>query len=138
MVVLVDEKDHSQPNRRFRQAPPIPNDIRNNSIAASVRSHSNNTHYNDYSDENGYPSRGASPYGNGHSNGNGNGHTNGHINGYGNGVARASAMDSLRQPASPRRAQSPLAYEQRTMRSGPSSVKDFGNHYQGSVDSFRI
>jgi hypothetical protein len=126
MVVLVDEKEHSHPNRRFRQAPPIPSDIRGNSLATSLHPRTN-TRLSDYSDENAYPSRGGSPLGNGRANGYSNG----------NGVARVSAMDDLRGPASPRRAQSPLTYDQRGMRSGASSVKGQING-QASVDSFRI
>lgn len=140
MVVLVDEKDHPHANRRFRQAPPIPNDIRGNSLATSPRPRNNNR-VSDYTDENRpHSSRGASPYSNGHSHSNGYSNGYSHGNGYsnGNGVARVSAMDALRRPASPRTAQSPLNYDQRTMRSGSSSIKDYVNGPQASVDSFRI
>lgn len=120
MVVLVDEKDQAYSNRRFRQAPPIPSDIRSNSLAAYIQPRAN-TRLSDYSEENIYPSRVGSPFGNGRA----------------NGVARVSAMDNLRGPTSPHRAQSPLSYEQRAMRSGASSVKDYANG-AASVDSFRI
>ncbi|EOA81653.1 uncharacterized protein SETTUDRAFT_98996 [Exserohilum turcica Et28A] len=134
MVVLVDEKDHVQASRRFRQAPPIPNDIRGHSLANSPFPR-NNTRLSDYSEDNNslYPSRTASPYSNGQSNGNGNG--NGYSNG--NGIARMSAMENLRRPVTPRRGQSPLTFDQRSPNSGKSSVKDIVNGHT-SVDSFRI
>jgi hypothetical protein len=119
MVVLVDEKEHSAPHRRFRQAPPIPNDIRGNNLAQPSRPYQTprfDEHSNDGSSYS--PSRGASPYANG------------------NGVSRH--FDALRNPSSPHRAQSPMSYEQRGIRSAASSVKDYVNGPQASVDSFRI
>jgi hypothetical protein len=121
MVVLVDEKEHSAPHRRFRQAPPIPNDIRGNNLAQSPRSY-HNPRFDDYGNDNSsysHSSRGgASPYTNG------------------NGVSRH--LDALRNPSTPHRAQSPMSYDQRGLRSASSSVKDYVNGPQASVDSFRI
>jgi hypothetical protein len=129
MVVLVDEKEHSQPSRRFRQAPPIPNNIRENQASPSLRSYQP-ARFNGYNDDSdAYSARGGSPYASGRN-------TNG--NGYGNGVPRMSALDALRQPQSPRRAQSPMVYDQRAVRSAASSVKDYGSGPQASVDSFAI
>ncbi|EDU50032.1 PAS-9 domain containing protein [Pyrenophora tritici-repentis] len=123
MVVLVDEKEHSHPNRRFRQAPPIPNDIRGNSLAQNS-SRRQNGRFNDFDDRDTHSSRGGSPFMNGH--------------GHSNGAPRVSHLEALRNPSSPRRAQSPLAYEQRGLTSASSSVKDYFNGAQASVDSFRI
>ncbi|KAI4929356.1 uncharacterized protein J4E92_005020 [Alternaria infectoria] len=120
MVVLVDEKEHSAPHRRFRQAPPIPNDIRGNSLTGDRRPYQTprfDEYGNDTSSQR-TPSRGASPYANG------------------NGVSRH--YDNLRNPSTPTRAQSPMTYDQRGIRSGASSVKDYVNGAQASVDSFRI
>ena len=127
MVVLVDEKEHSHPNRRFRQAPPIPNDIRGNSLAQQSPRRQNGR-LNDFDERDTYSSRGPSPF----MNMNGNGNSNG------NGAARVSHLDALRNPSSPRRAQSPLTYEQRGAMSASSSIKDYMNGPQASVDSFRI
>jgi hypothetical protein len=126
MVVLVDEKE-SQPSRRFRQAPPIPNNIRDNQNSHSIRSHQpmRFNGYDEESDAFAQSPRGTSPYSNGS-------HTNG------GGVARITALDALRQPRSPYRAQSPMTYDQRTMRSAASSVKDYAIGPQASVDSFAI
>jgi hypothetical protein len=131
MVVLVDEGKESQPSRRFRQAPPIPNNIRDNQASHSPRPHQQPMRFNGYDDESdAYPQspRGASPYNNGPYSGGTNG----------NGVARATALDTLRQPRSRHRTQSPMMYDQRTMRSAASSVKDYANGPQASVESFAI
>jgi hypothetical protein len=125
MVVLVDEKESLHPNRRFRQAPPIPNNIRDNQMSQSPRSYQP-TRYNGWDDDSSaFSPRGGSPYANGRN-----------ANSNGNGVARISALDALRQPQSPHRAQSP--YDQRVMRSAASSVKDYAMGPQASVDSFAI
>ncbi|RYN66672.1 hypothetical protein AA0117_g11843 [Alternaria alternata] len=124
MVVLVDEKEHIAPHRRFRQAPPIPNDIRGNNLAQTSRPYQT-PRFDDFGNETSsysQSSRGASPY------------TNGYANG--NGVSRH--LDALRNPSSPHRAQSPMSYDQRGLRSAGSSVKDYVNGPQASVDSFRI
>ena len=107
MVVLVDEKEHIAPHRRFRQAPPIPNDIRGNNLAQTSRPYQT-PRFDDFGNETSsysQSSRGASPY------------TNGYANG--NGVSRH--LDALRG-----------------LRSAGSSVKDYVNGPQASVDSFRI
>jgi hypothetical protein len=119
MVVLVDEKEHSAQHRRFRQAPPIPNDIRGNNLAQNSRLYQT-PRFDEYgNDTSSYsPSRGASPYANG------------------NGISRH--YDALRNPSTPIRAQSPMSYDQRGIRSAGSSVKDYVNGPQGSVESFRI
>ncbi|RMZ72194.1 Hisactophilin c49s mutant phototropin phy3 fusion [Pyrenophora seminiperda CCB06] len=123
MVVLVDEKEHLHANRRFRQAPPIPNDIRANSLAQHSPRRQNGRP-NEFDERDTYSSRGPSPF----MNFNGNGSTNG------NGSGRVSHLDTLRNPSSPRRAQSPLVYAQRGLTSAHSSI----NGPQASVDSFRI
>lgn len=124
MIVLVDEKEHITPHRRFRQAPPIPNDIRGNNLAQTSRPYQT-PRFDDFGNETSsysQSSRGASPYANGYANG--------------NGVSRH--LDALRNPSSPHRAQSPMSYDQRGLRSAGSSVKDYVNGPQASVDSFRI
>jgi hypothetical protein len=122
MVVLIDEERHAAPSRRFRQAPPIAHDVRN-------RNDSGRNRLDDYDDldfEPGFSSRSAS-------------RMEGQIHNT-NGAPRHAIVDSLRAPASPR---SPShVYEQRTLRSASSSVRDyaFGQHAgsQGSVETFDI
>ncbi|KAF1838574.1 hypothetical protein BDW02DRAFT_488716 [Decorospora gaudefroyi] len=121
MVVLVDEKEHAQPVRRFRQAPPIPNDIRDNRSHTAWPYQATQPKDLDTEDES-YSLRGSQS----------------HTNGHGNASGRVSALDALRQPASPRRAQSPMMYDQRHVRSGASSIRDYAIGPQGSVDSFAI
>jgi len=121
---LLGQKEHIAPHRRFRQAPPIPNDIRGNNLAQTSRPYQT-PRFDDFGNETSsysQSSRGASPY------------TNGYANG--NGVSRH--LDALRNPSSPHRAQSPMSYDQRGLRSAGSSVKDYVNGPQASVDSFRI
>ena len=127
MVVLVDEKEHSHLNRRFRQAPPIPSDIRGNSLAQNSPRRQNGR-LSDFDERDTHSSRGSSPFRNMNMNGNGGG----------NGAPRVSHLDALRNPSSPRRAQTPLSYEQRGITSASSSIKDYVNGPQASVDSFRI
>lgn len=108
MVVLVDEKDHSQPVRRFRQAPPVSNDIR------SKRSQYNRFDgYDD--DDDAFSMRGPG------------------VTPYGTGIARNMTIESLRQPNSPR-----MMHDQRALRSASSSIKDYVNGREASTDSFAI
>ena len=108
MVVLVDEKEHGQPLRRFRQAPPVSNDIR------SKRSLNNRFDmFDDDSDM--YPSRAPS------------------ATPYSTGTARNMTIESLRQPSSPR-----MMHDQRALRSANSSIKDYLTGRGASVDSFAI
>ena len=118
MVVLVDEEKNGNPVRRFRQAPPVANDVRSRK-GGSGRS----TMLDDYDDfdRESYTPRTASLV-------NGQAH--------GPGAARHIAVDALRQPSGPRNA-SPM-YDQRALRSASSSIRDYGSGREGSVDTFHI
>ncbi|KAJ4374217.1 hypothetical protein N0V83_002958 [Neocucurbitaria cava] len=146
MIVLVDEKEHAQPVRRFRQAPPVSNDIR-----AKYHDHPHNHHiYPGQSQQQPQlnygsqrPSRRTSfdddfdapPYSpTTHVS---TQYTNGNGNGNGNGPTRHLALDALRQPNG--RARSPMINDQRAaIRSASASIKDYANSREPSVDSFAI
>jgi hypothetical protein len=118
MVVLIDEDRHAAPSRRFRQAPPIANDVRN-------RKDSGRNRLDDYDDvdfDGGYSSRSGSRM---------------DSHGHSNGSARHMVVDNLRAPNSPR---SPgHMYEQRALRSASSSIRDYAlGHHNGSTDTFDI
>jgi len=123
MVVLVDEKDASQPARRFRQAPPVSSDIRGKRhqgdnqfdgfFAEDEKSDTQSTH------------RAVSPKVYGPPNSQPNG-TN---------MARHMYVDSLRQPGSPRNFST---LERGAMRSATPSIKDYSIQRQRSADSFAI
>lgn len=139
MIVIIDEEKHSQPSRRFRQAPPVANDVRRPHHGAGGRQLTERMDDLDLTgdapravqhDDYGYsPSRVASPYGdrNGDRNGDHRSGTRAHTN---------MLMDAMRSPPSPRRS----INEQRATynRSGANSLK--GNQYGhgSSVDSFQI
>jgi hypothetical protein len=122
MVVLVDEERHTAPSRRFRQAPPIANDVRN-------RKETGRNRLDDYDDldfDPGFSSRSAS-------------RMEGQIYNA-NGAPRHAVVDSLRAPPSPR---SPVhTYEQRALRSANSSIRDYAlgryNGSHGSTETFDI
>jgi hypothetical protein len=139
MIVLVDEEKHSQPNRRFRQAPPVANDVRRPHYSgAGGRDLTSRMDDLDLTgdapraarhDDYGYsPSRVASPYG----------ERNGDRNGGDRNGARAHTnmlMDAIRSPLSPRRS----INEQRAGHNHSSANSLKGNQYgYGSVDSFQI
>ncbi|KAF2856761.1 hypothetical protein T440DRAFT_494560 [Plenodomus tracheiphilus IPT5] len=124
MVVLVDEKDHSQPIRRFRQAPPVSNDIRGKRLQSDNR-------FDGFEDDaersdsfSSHRAFGPAVYGP-------------PVPGSNN-VARHVNVDSLRQPSSPRFASHASGYERGAMRSAGSSVHDFTIHRERSADSFAI
>ncbi|KAL6705869.1 hypothetical protein ACN47E_006329 [Coniothyrium glycines] len=126
MVVLVDEKEHAQPVRRFRQAPPIPNNIRATAqqpFEGVTRPHTHGR-ADGYEDEWDFRfPRVASPLA------------------FHQGGAQQSRFmngDPLRTPNSPRNGRSPMIYDQRAIRSANSSIKDYITGPQGSTDSFRI
>jgi hypothetical protein len=124
MVVLIDEDRHVAPSRRFRQAPPIANDVRSNQHGGGGRNR-----LDDYDDmdfngsNNSYPIRTTSRQ---------------EAQAYGPGAARHIAVDALRQPGSPRVNGNGQMYDQRAMRSPSSSLRDYGNGHNGSVETFDI
>ncbi|KAI8938064.1 hypothetical protein NX059_005736 [Plenodomus lindquistii] len=121
MVVLVDEKDHSQPVRRFRQAPPVSSDIRGSRLQSAHR-------YDEFEDDaarsDSYSSNRAFGPAPPPSNGN-------------NGARHANA-DHLRQPATPRSVQQLNGIDRQSTRSAGSSIQDFTIHRDRSADSFAI
>jgi hypothetical protein len=140
MIVIIDEEKHSQSNRRFRQAPPVPNDVRRPHHGGAGNRELNSrmdeldltgeplrtAQHGDY----GYsPSRVASPYGerNGERSG---GERNG------TGAHRNMLFDAMHSPPSPRRS----ANEHRAVHNHSSASSLRGNHYGHgtSVDSFQI
>ncbi|CAO2657285.1 Nn.00g034110.m01.CDS01 [Neocucurbitaria sp. VM-36] len=127
MIVLVDEKEHAQPVRRFRQAPPVSNDIRGKQqqmpwdlYSRPNQNSSRRPSFDDDIDSTYSPTQASMPYPNSH------------------GLARHMALDALRQPPGPGRARSPMMHDQRAMRSASSSIKDYVNGREASVDSFAI
>jgi hypothetical protein len=122
MVVLIDEDRHSAPSRRFRQAPPIANDVRNNNRYNSPSTRNRLDDYEELDFEGGHSTRSTS-------------RADGNL--HGNVSARHMVVDNLRAPASPR---SPThMYEQRTLRSASSSVRDYAlGHHNGSTETFDI
>jgi hypothetical protein len=132
MIVIVDEEKHAQPNRRFRQAPPVANDVRRPHHALSSDANRDLSSRMDdlgLTDDNprydyGNTSRVASPYG----------ERNGERNG--SGAHRHMLLDSMRSPPSPRRS----INEQRAAHahSGANSLRDNKYGHGNSVDSFHI
>jgi len=118
MVVLIDEDRHVAPSRRFRQAPPIANDVRG-------RKEGGRNRLDDYDD--------MDFEGGGYTIG-----TNSRMEGqvHGPGAARHIAVDALRQPSSPRSMSN--MYEQRAIRSAGSSIRGYGVGSNGSVETFDI
>lgn len=124
MVVLVDEKDASQPARRFRQAPPVSSDIRARRLQGDNQFDGFGADDDEKSDTLSMH-RAASPrvYGPPISQSNGNN------------MARHMYVDSLRQPNSPRNVST---LERGAMRSVTPSFKDDSAQRQPSEDSFAI
>jgi hypothetical protein len=123
MIVVVDEEKHAQPNRRFRQAPPVANDVRKpqqgGPVYRDLNSRMNDVDLmSDERDDWANTSRVAS-----------SSHERN-----GAGVHRHMHLDAMRSPSSPRRS----INEQRGIHSSASSTKDnrYGNG--NSVDSFQI
>ncbi|KAF1934216.1 uncharacterized protein M421DRAFT_415262 [Didymella exigua CBS 183.55] len=140
MIIIVDEEKHTQPNRRFRQAPPVANDVRRPHYAGAGGRNLNSrmddldqmgddprtVQHDDY----GYsPGRVTSSYRerNGERNG---GERNG------TGAHRNMLLDAMRSPPSPRRS----VNEQRAMNNHSNANSLRGNQYGSgaSVDSFQI
>jgi len=113
MVVLVDEEKHSAPVRRFRQAPPVANDVRSRKVPLSPN------YFDDFDGD--APS--------------GPPRTSSLVNSQ-NPAARHIAVDALRKgDASPRS----LGEQRVTLRSGSSSIRSYAtNGRDGSVDTFNI
>ena len=136
MIVIVDEEKHSQMNRRFRQAPPVANDVRRPHHGAPSGANSNlQTRMDDLDftgddrrDDYGQPSRVASPYGERI------GERGAERNGMG--AQRNIFLDAMRSPPSPRRSMN----EQRAVnnQSSKNSLKDNKYGHGNSVDSFQI
>ena len=132
MIVIVDEDKHAQPNRRFRQAPPVANDVRKPHYALPTGANrdlssrmddlglTDDTSRDDY----GNTSRVASPYGERNSERNGSG------------AYRHMLTDAMRSPPSPRRS----INEQRVAHahSSANSLRDNKYEHGNSVDSFHI
>jgi hypothetical protein len=114
MIVLIDE-DRYGPSRRFRQAPPIANDLRGRKDGGRNR-------LDDYDDLDfdGHGSRTA---------------LRNEVQAHGPGSARHVTMDSHRQPSSPHN--TAPTYEQRSMRSA-TSIRDYGLGHNRSTDTFDI
>ncbi|KAH9868457.1 hypothetical protein J1614_007529 [Plenodomus biglobosus] len=124
MVVLVDEKDQSQPVRRFRQAPPVSSDIRAKRLQGDNRfdGFDDDAERSDsFSSHRAFGPAVFAPSA---------------PNGYN--VARHANVDTLRQPSSPRYPPSSPGYERGAMRSASSSVKDYPIQRERSADSFAI
>jgi hypothetical protein len=117
MVVIIDEERHQALSRRFRQAPPIANDVRSRKDMARP----SRSRLNDYDDD-------LDPYSRTASRMEGQMHSPG--------AARHIAVDALRQPSSPRGATP--TYEQRGLRSAGSSVRDYVIGRESSVETFDI
>jgi hypothetical protein len=117
MVVLVDEDKHVAPIRRFRQAPPIANDIRSRKEGARGTLMDD---FDDFSHDSYSPQTASIVNGQSH----------------GPSAARHIAVDALRQPSSPRTT-GPM-YDQQTLRSASSSLGNYDIGRGGSVDTFHI
>lgn len=133
MIVIVDEEKHTQPNRRFRQAPPVASDVRKPRHAmptGTPRDFGDRTDDMDLGDnfardEYGRAARISSPNGDRYSERNG---TAAHRN---------MLREAMRSPSSPQRS----VNEQRTghaLHSAANSIKDNRYGRGGSVDSFNI
>lgn len=133
MIVIVDEEKHAQPNRRFRQAPPVASDVRKPQHAVpsgtprdlSSRMDDMDIRGDYPRDEYGRIARVSSPNGDRYSERNGTG------------AHRNMLRDAMRSPSSPQRSLN----EQRTtgqLHSSANSIKDNRYGRGGSVDSFNI
>jgi hypothetical protein len=127
MIVLVDEDKHGMASRRFRQAPPVANDVRSQRYPGGDPKQMRSGRLDGYDDmgpQTGY-SAGVSASQNGYGS-------------YGGGGGGGGGYDyrgagSPRQPTSPRN-----MGEQRALRSAGSSLTDYRNGYAASNDSFNI
>jgi hypothetical protein len=131
MIVLVDDDKHGMAGRRFRQAPPVANDVRSQRYPGGDIKQMRSGRMDGYDDrglQNGYSANvSASQHG---YNGGGGG---------GGGAYDYHMAGSPRPPASPRQANSPRNMgEQRVLRSAGSSLIDYRNGYAASSDSFNI
>ncbi|CBX94497.1 hypothetical protein IAQ61_009660 [Plenodomus lingam] len=124
MVVLVDEKDHSQPVRRFRQAPPVSNDIRAQRLQRDNRLDGFEDDAERSDSFSSHCAFGPAVYGPTVSNG--------------HNVARHLNVDALRRPSSPRYAPQSPVYERGSMKSASSSMKENVLQRERSADSFAI
>lgn len=131
MIVIVDEDKHAQPNRRFRQAPPVANDVRKPQHSVpSGTPRGLNSRMDDLDltadlprDDYGYPNRVASPSSDRYSERNGAA------------THRNMLIDNMRSPSTPRRS----ATEQRGVNHSASNSLRENNYGQGnSLDSFHI
>lgn len=127
MIVIVDEEKHAQPNRRFRQAPPVAHDVRrpHHGVFSGANLHTRMDNMDltgdNYPDDYGNTGRTATPNGYGERNGAG-----GH---------RSMLLDAMRSSPSPRRSNDQRAVYSH---SSASSVKDNKYGLGNSVDSFQI
>ncbi|KAF2997359.1 hypothetical protein E8E13_003954 [Curvularia kusanoi] len=134
MIVLVDEEKHAQPNRRFRQAPPVANDVRKPLHTVPTGAPRDLTSRiddldltNDYPREDyGNTSRVVSPNGDRYADRNGNGAA----------AHRNMLREAMRSPSNPRQTANDPRVDQ--IRSRASSMKDNRYGRGGSVDSFNI
>lgn len=129
MIVIVDEEKHAQPNRRFRQAPPVAPDVRRPHYAGQAQGdrgrsgRMDNLDLTDDRDTYGHSSRVASPmFEQQNSERNG---TRGHRN---------MLYDAMRSPPSPQRS----INDQRAIHSSASSLKNNKYGQGNSMDSFQI
>lgn len=123
MVVLVDEKDQ-QPNRRFRQAPPVPTNIRGDQQYFQPPSRQYTSRAENYDDDiDSYPQRNPRTMNNGYMTPQ---------------QGRYMTVEAMRQPQSPRTLHNQSRNDQRAVRSNASSIKDYITNPSASTDSFRI
>jgi hypothetical protein len=117
MVVLVDEEKHSNPVRRFRQAPPVANDLRRNGAGMVSENY-----FDDFDGD----SSPATP------------RTASLVNSQsrGPGAARHYTID-MRGSSSLRHLGS-MQQDQRTLRSASSSIRDYALKSKESVDTFQF
>ncbi|UPX13651.1 uncharacterized protein EKO05_0004151 [Ascochyta rabiei] len=123
MIVVVDEDKHAQPNRKFRQAPPVASDIRKpyqgGQAHRDLNSRMNDVDLtSDERDTYGNTNRVASPT----------------YDKNGAGGHKSMLLDAMRSSSSPRRSMN----DQRGMHSSTSSLEDYKYRNGNSVDSFQI
>ena len=127
MIVLVDDDKHGMAARRFRQAPPVANDVRSQRYPGGDMKQMRSGRMDSYDDrgmQNGY-------------NANVSASQSGYD--YGGGAVDYHQAASPRQSASPRQPNSPRNMgDQRVLRSAGSSLIDYRNGYAASTDSFNI
>lgn len=135
MIVIVDEDKHAQPNRRFRQAPPVATDVRRPHHAIpSGTPRELNSRMDDLDltgdhprDDYGYTNRVASPSSDRYS--------DRYSDRNGAAAHRNITIDAMRSPSNSRR----TATEQRVMgHSSSNSLRENKYGHGPSVDSFHI